>query len=169
MLCLAAGPLALMWEVGQPALNKVFRLLVVAFLLLATVTSAAKSRAEYPNTDKVHPEFLALMTRLEREGDLSRETEGYPRIRPAGTTLDIFPGGHSINLWMTLFHSGSPDRVVELSDPAHVEQQFTEAEPGTHILVRKPRPELTIPPHVTLLEDMILYELWEVGERNEVP
>ncbi len=169
MLCLAAGPLALMWDVGQPALNKFFRLLVVAFLLLATVTSAAKSRAEYPNADKVHPEFLALMTRLEREGDLSRESEGYARIHPQGTVLDIFHGGHSINLWMTLFHSGSPDRVVALSEPSHVEQQFAEAAPGTHILVRKPRPDLTIPTHVTLLEDMVLYELWEVGQRNELP
>ena len=169
VLCLAAGPLALMWEVGQPALNKVFRVVVVAFLLLATVASAGKARAEYPNADRVHPEFLAMMTRLEREGDPSRESEGYARIRPADTDLGVFHDGHSINLWMIQFHSGSPDRVVPLSNRAALQQQFAEATAGTHILVRKPRPELTVPTHVTLLEDMILYELWEVGERNEVP
>ena len=138
-------------------------------MIVAVRIFAAKARLEYPYASRVHPEFLALMNRLEREGDQSRRDEDYARIRMPDKDLGIFYGPHFLNLWMTAYHSGAPDRVIPIPDADSLEEFFAEADPGTHILVRKLDLEFTVPAHVTLVEDLTLYELWSVGDQGELP
>ena len=127
-------------------------------------SSTARARLEYPHADRVHPEFLGIMTRLEREGDPSREGTPYQRIRNPDSDLGILYGPNLSELWMTSYHSGAPDRVIPIPDADALKTQFAEAPPGTNFLVRKPRPEIGVPEHVKLVNEMRFYELWEVGD-----
>ena len=135
---------------------------IVLLIAFVGLVSLKKAKDTYPHGWAVHPDVLQIMQRLERELDSSRSMLQYPVIHPPGRYLEIFFGNEYIDYWMARYHSHRPEKVLGIFSPEHLQDRVNNTPAGTHILIRKPRPEIEIPDRMKLLEVMDPYELWEV-------
>ncbi len=168
LLVIGAGPLGVLWESVRSRARWLVRLAVIAVLALSVYASAVKAVEYYPNAFAVNPDWLEIITRLERENDRSRESLGYTRLHPPGERLYFWAGprenndrGH-VEYMMLLYHSHSPRQFYYLGREDSLFDRLENARYNSRFFLRKPLPEWDFPERARLVEDLGEFEVWLV-------
>ncbi|CAN5252405.1 hypothetical protein BH09SUM1_BH09SUM1_16530 [soil metagenome] len=161
LLSVAAGAFTPIWGMTKSKSRSLFYALAIGLLLYGATENMVVARRDYSHDWATHPATIAMLARLEREGDGNRYAYHDRRIQQPGFPLivDCHDGNPTL-LWEVRYYSQSPADVSWIQSIPHMQSTFATARSGSQILLRKPHPPSLVITHAELVLEMEGFEVW---------